>query len=107
MSQIQNTKSNHQLVTELRDHGKPMPWWMIKEISGLDYFDYMDWLDTTEPELDYSLWRWNLHNPIADQPPAILNKTDQAIWQDQRDRMEAENDTSGSYYMTSDGPVPF
>jgi len=89
MSQIQNTKSNRQLVAELRDHYKTMPWWMIEEISSLNPYEYRDWLDTTEPELNYNLWRWNLHKPIGDQPPAILSKTDQAIWQYQRDNITA------------------
>ena len=104
MSQIQNTKSNRQLVAELRDHKKPMPWWMIEEISRLSNYLYRDWLDTTEPELDYSLWRWNLHNPIADQPPAILSKTDQAIWQTQRDNIEAIAKFEMSYHPDD---VPF
>ena len=102
--QIQNTKSNRQLVAELRDHKNTMPWWMIEQISGLNPYQYRDWLDTTEPELSYSLWRWNLHKPTEDQPPAILSKTDQAIWQYQQDNIELIYTFEMSYHPDD---VPF
>ena len=85
MSQIQNTKTNRQLVTELCDHRKTMPWWMIEEISSLTHLEYNVWLDTTDPELCYSTWNWNLKKPLGNEPPTILSKTDQAIWRNQRD----------------------
>ena len=93
-----NIKSNRHLLEELKKQNKTMPWWMIEEISNLKPSEYIKWLNTTDPELCYSTWEWNLKKPQEHEPPAVLNETNQEIWQDQYDKLTLAPKNEGDYY---------